>query len=739
MAQPKTAPKTDSAAPKGDGGKARVRAKKDGAAKPEKKAKAKGKGAKGGASVASDERIPKTAKHWFGLEAGPALLPSVIRAVPADGFGEAFGTAEFETKERLKDFARRFGLAMRGLYAERRHKADATVWGAQPVFHADSEKKRYCARFGLPARIFNSVRIALDGRLSSVVEKAKYDLDETQGKLDSLLRKREATATKIAKRQEAGKEPTKKQSASRDDTHSKIRKAEAKAAELNGVIAAQVPRVVFGGAKLWNAQYHQEANRFASHDDWLSLWRSRRDAQAMVVGSVDETTGNKTCIASRAADGSLSLSVLVLSDPAAMEQGVPSRLSLTGLRIPHREAELWAQIETNDKGFQELQALGKLQSVRKDAYAAAGASKDVLAELDAQHAAERDLVAKTCGMQPISYRFVFDDDGRLTVFIGIGREPAPVVTDRRNGVHAVDVNVGHLARSKVSAAGGFQGYSRLGLALKGKSLGQREALMHHVCARLVKDALAERCPLVVEDLDFAKKKRALSGFVGPKHARMLSSFPYARFREILARHCALHGVELIVVNPAYTSLQGAVLFARRLGLSIHGAAALAIGLRGLGCSPETPPVDVPFAVPDGNGGWMEIVAPARRTDSLEPAQTGSDGFAGDVGLDPTSQQSKGSLVKADWAEVHSAVKAGHAARRSDTPRSTGSLRRKARRQERIDSLGLSQGEAWIDGPRGTRGVPLPNRDGSGGRRSNPGVLDLVMSDDFGAAGPGEFL
>jgi len=123
---------------------------------------------------------------------------------------------------------------------------------------------------------------------------------------------------------------------------------------------------------------------------------------------------------------------------------------------------------------------------------------------------------------------------------------------------------------------------------------------------------------------------------------------------------------------------------------------------------------------------MEIVVPARRTAPQDPAQPGDSGFAGDVGSKPASQQSKGPLTKADWAEVYAAVKSGHAARRSDTPRPTGTLRRQARRQERIDSLGMSQAEAWIDGPCGTHGEPLPNRDGSGGRRSHPKVLDQAV-------------
>ncbi|HEY8488843.1 MAG TPA: transposase, partial [Thermaerobacter sp.] len=58
-------------------------------------------------------------------------------------------------------------------------------------------------------------------------------------------------------------------------------------------------------------------------------------------------------------------------------------------------------------------------------------------------------------------------------------------------------------------------------------------------------------------------------------------FAYAAFCALLVSRAAREGVEVIEVNPAYTSVIGKIKFMARYGLSPHGAAAVAIARRGL--------------------------------------------------------------------------------------------------------------------------------------------------------------
>jgi hypothetical protein len=85
---------------------------------------------------------------------------------------------------------------------------------------------------------------------------------------------------------------------------------------------------------------------------------------------------------------------------------------------------------------------------------------------------------------------------------------------------------------------------------------------------------------VVERLDFLEKKARLRE-VSDRQARMLSAFAYNRFHALLRFRAAREGVQVIEVNPAFTSVVGLVKFGPGYGLSPHASAAVAIARRGL--------------------------------------------------------------------------------------------------------------------------------------------------------------
>jgi len=99
---------------------------------------------------------------------------------------------------------------------------------------------------------------------------------------------------------------------------------------------------------------------------------------------------------------------------------------------------------------------------------------------------------------------------------------------------------------------------------------------------LLMRAAASGVPIVREKLDFGEKKKTL-GEAGARYAAMLSGFAYATFYRLLDRCAARHGVEVIAVNPAFTSILGYAKFGvgRK---SVDEAAAIAIARRGLGCT-----------------------------------------------------------------------------------------------------------------------------------------------------------
>ena len=88
-------------------------------------------------------------------------------------------------------------------------------------------------------------------------------------------------------------------------------------------------------------------------------------------------------------------------------------------------------------------------------------------------------------------------------------------------------------------------------------------------------------------LNFSRKKSELRER-GRKYARMLSNFAYSRFFQALSGRCFNLGIELIQVNPAYTSLIGLAKYAKMYALASDEAAGLAIARRGMRLSERLP-------------------------------------------------------------------------------------------------------------------------------------------------------
>ena len=114
--------------------------------------------------------------------------------------------------------------------------------------------------------------------------------------------------------------------------------------------------------------------------------------------------------------------------------------------------------------------------------------------------------------------------------------------------------------------------------------------------------------MVIEELDFSKKKQELQG-TDPRYARMLSSFNCHKIASGIDGACFRAGVGVVKINPAYTSVIGAVNYAQVKGISVHMAAALAIARRGLGLS-EKPAVRKVYT-PVRNGDHVTFVLPVR--------------------------------------------------------------------------------------------------------------------------------
>jgi len=156
----------------------------------------------------------------------------------------------------------------------------------------------------------------------------------------------------------------------------------------------------------------------------------------------------------------------------------------------------------------------------------------------------------------------------------------PLQSRYSNGMIGVDFNPGVIGWAYCDRDGNLQDKGQIRINLKDRSSQQVKATLGDVSKKLVDIASHYKCPITIEDLDFDKKKASMKES-GVRYSRMLSCFAYNAFGEILSSRCSSWGIELIKVNPAYSSLIGLVKFMRLYGLSSDTAAALVLARREL--------------------------------------------------------------------------------------------------------------------------------------------------------------
>lgn len=100
-------------------------------------------------------------------------------------------------------------------------------------------------------------------------------------------------------------------------------------------------------------------------------------------------------------------------------------------------------------------------------------------------------------------------------------------------------------------------------------------------ASIVLQARTQSLSIVIERLDLTQKKNELRE-KSNTYVRMLSAFAYKKFHDLIHSRASRESVEIIEVNPAFTSVIGTVKFKLGYGLSTHAAAAVAIARRTLG-------------------------------------------------------------------------------------------------------------------------------------------------------------
>ena len=444
------------------------------------------------------------------------------------------------------------------LYGRVQRKLFAQVAAGQP---AASLKNEYLRRYGIPARMFNGVRVSLEGKVASVQEQQKL-------RVDSLGRRIAQVERQVANGTERGRW---------NQVHHKRRRLSNLCSRLAGLqddVEAGRGRLCFGSKRLWRKQHNLTENGYSSHEEWPADWRDARSDEFFVLGSRDETAGCQLCAATVADDGTLTLR-LRLPDCLVSQHG--KYLTIEGVSFAYGHEQVLAALDSN----------AKYAGYRRE------------------HG-EKTAWASGLG-QAISYRFKRDGKG-WRVFATTDMMDVPLVTDQKRGAIGVDLNTDHLAVAETDRPGNCVHAFSVPLVTYGKSRHQAEAIIGDAVARVVAHARDAGKPIVMEKLDFRQKKASLEG-QSRRYSRMLSSFSYGKIKAYFLSRGYRQGVEIRQVNPAFSSVIGRVKFMERYGLSVHQAAALVLARRLLGCSERIPRRRV---FPVGNGVQVAFTVPVRK-------------------------------------------------------------------------------------------------------------------------------
>ena len=171
----------------------------------------------------------------------------------------------------------------------------------------------------------------------------------------------------------------------------------------------------------------------------------------------------------------------------------------------------------------------------------------------------------------------------LFVTVAVSYESSAIVTRKEHGVIGIDFNKGFINICETDEKGNIVNIEKMKYPF-GKA-GITKAGLANVISKVSQKAVETGKSIVAEDLSFERKKRKAKKAVTPtekERMRMLHSLPYSRYAQILENITFNRRIELIKVNPAYTSRTAEQKFCDQMKLNIHNGAAYVIARKGMG-------------------------------------------------------------------------------------------------------------------------------------------------------------
>jgi IS605 OrfB family transposase len=181
-------------------------------------------------------------------------------------------------------------------------------------------------------------------------------------------------------------------------------------------------------------------------------------------------------------------------------------------------------------------------------------------------------------------------NGKVYAYFTIEENFPEVVITKESGIVGIDINAypDHIAWSETDENGNLANYDRIPMPelISGNS-NKREYYRWQYAHEVVRLAEEKKKAIAIERLDIRDKGKR-GDFSGRKSRRIRHSFSYRSLLEKIKVLAKRKGIQIIEVNPAYTSVIGMLKYAPQYMISKDVAAAYVIARRGLGLKEQIP-------------------------------------------------------------------------------------------------------------------------------------------------------
>ena len=399
----------------------------------------------------------------------------------------------------------------------------------------------YQSRFDIDARTANSILRTANGLVKSHKELKRYELSQLNHKITALMIKIRKVSEIVNQEKEQARlnnlstrqlEKYRQLKTNLYHWKQKYNRLVQKREQLKNYIRQGKFRIVFGTKKLFQKQNFLAENNIRTHQKWVNLFRKNRDKYATYIGAKDEPCGNQNFQMSYDEDKD-TFNLKIRKDLEYMENPQDKYLCINDVKISYKKEKLIEILETKSSS--------------------------------------------------LTYRVI--RKGRkyyLQIMYTLKREESYYVTSEKQGTLGLDYNKGFIQLCETNKEGNIIGFEKIVLNHHGTGNRAKTEIEQKIHS-IVKKALKKKKNIVIEDLNFGKKKSQVNKTSRDrKYNKQIHAFDYSRYVKTMENIGFRNKVIVEKINPYNTSIVGDRKYGKIKGINRHQAASYVIARKGQG-------------------------------------------------------------------------------------------------------------------------------------------------------------